>query len=258
MKKQILILLLLITEICCSQAKPLLSIKELFAEPLYYIRNDTLFTIDVYNRMQLCKDSSVVYRLKLFTGNETTLKQSPESRDMIDYTDVSIIMKRICSLPNLQYLDMNWLQLWKFPKEILLLDKLQILKLEHISREDRIKKIYRSDTIPKALWQMKNLKHLSIYLDYDEAGRPFLPYLNASDYNPETRQYIPDDVKFKVAGYLQVNNDPEIDQKIQNAWIVSRIKQQLKNIKKKDINYYSFGSLENIFGSDWLYKCECF
>lgn len=266
MKKQILILLLLITKICDSQSKPLMSIKELFAEPLYYLRNDTLFTIDVDNNLQICQDSSSVYRLKLFMGNETTLKKYPgyganskkypQDDVMIPYSDISLIIKRLYALPNLQYLDMNFLQLWKFPKEVLRLDKLQVLKMETISFDDQTQTIYHADTVPAALWQMKNLKHLSTYLTYKN-GKPFIPYFNESDDNPKTRQYIPDDVKFKVASYITTHSDFQIDNKIQNAWKISRVKQQLKNRKKKDVNAYSLGMLETIFGDHFENACEC-
>ena len=258
MKHKLNILLIFTAAICYSQTKPLMSMKKLFAEPLYYLRNDTLFTLDTDNNMLICKDSTAVYRLKIFAGNETTFKEYPGNRHMTPYSDITLIIKRAYSLPNLQYLDLNFLQLWKFPKEILQLDNVQVLKMEGMSYDDRTERIYHSDTVPAALWHMKNLKHLSIYVNYDEAGKPFLPYLNDSDDDPKTRQYIPDDVKFKVARYIKIHNDQRIDNKIQNAWKNSRKEEQAKkNYKDPNTYPYALKRLEKIFGDSFWTICEC-
>lgn len=254
--RQLILIFIFTVNICYAQTTPL-SLNKLFAEPLYYLRNDTIFTVDLDNNIVICKDYKTIYRLKIFAGNETGFKEYSNGFK-VPYSDITGIMKKINTLPNLQYLDLNFLQLWKFPKEVLSLESVQILKMFAMSADDRTERIYHKDTVPVALWKMKNLKYLTIYAIYDEQKRLYIPYLNEADHSEKTRQYVPNDVKFYVGSYLSVDKDQRKDEEIQNIWKNERKKLQRK-IDKKNINsqFYRLERLKSIFGENFWQDCEC-
>lgn len=233
--------------------KSLLSIKKLYEEPLFYLRNDTLFTVDIYDNMVLCKDYSKVYRLKVLTGNNNAEREYQYEHfrvKEVPWFDFSPVEKKLDSLPNLQYLDLYFLQLWEFPKKVTSIESLQILVMDQIAVDDRTEHIYHNDPIPQNLWKMKNLKYLSLYLEYDERHKPYVVFLDDRDKKVDTRQYVPDNVKFDVGKYIRV------DDQIKRGWFKKRTEERRKH-KLYHIDDNVFKNLRKIFSQDYLNECEC-
>lgn len=158
-----LAILLHITLVLTAQ-KDLLSLKKLIRQPVYIYYHDSLFIIDEVNCKKVApKNLSEVYRLKVYPDGD--FEYRPVNKDMpwdkYPYWDFTKLSNLLDSMPNLQYLDLWGMPMWKFPDEILKLKKLQIVYFGTMSIDVLMREFF-SKPLPDEFWNLKALKYIDI------------------------------------------------------------------------------------------------